>query len=322
MLRFTHAEEVEPLAVLLGLPGSTTAADSDRPYTYANNPDRFSLAVDFEQRFAGFAPPPLPAPRPAVQVVDRHTVAYWRFDVAGQSVTDGATIKDQTGKGNDLTVRRLAGSGPGTLTLSTDHHDGAPAHASLRFDGGQGPDRGAILYTGAGAANNSMKFLDGYTIEAFVKLPDPFVGNHAWMGVLSWEGRSGDAGKHSGYSPLEPTCSLNLSPERFLQYVVYSQVGDHNPTSWSHAVPIGEWQHVAIVNDGKRSVVWVNGSAIARNPTLPAAGIATLGRPFVIGATSYDLQYGQGFYGWIGDVRITDRPLPRTQFLPDGHWAG
>ena len=40
VLRFTHAEEVEPLAVLLGLPGSTQGAAASRPYTYANNPWR------------------------------------------------------------------------------------------------------------------------------------------------------------------------------------------------------------------------------------------------------------------------------------------
>jgi hypothetical protein len=28
--------EIEPLAVLLGLPGSTRAADTDDPYTYLN----------------------------------------------------------------------------------------------------------------------------------------------------------------------------------------------------------------------------------------------------------------------------------------------
>ena len=283
--------------------------------------DRFSLEIDFAARFAGFAPPALPAPRPARQVIGRHTVAYWRFDTAGQSVADGAVVADQTGKGNDLTVRHLANSTAETLTVSADHHVGAPAHASLRFDGGRGPDRGAILQTGAQAALNSMKFLDGFTIEAFVKLPEPFVGNHDWMGIFSWEGRSGDAGKHSGYSPLEPTCSLNLSPERFLQYVLYTEDGDHNPTSWSHALPTGVWQHVAIVNDGRRSIVWVDGSEIVRNPTQPSHGIATLGLPFTLGATSFDLQYGQGFYGWIGDVRITDRPLKPTEFLPAGHFV-
>ena len=40
VLRFTHAEEIIPLAVLLDLPGSTEAADPDQPYTYRNNPWR------------------------------------------------------------------------------------------------------------------------------------------------------------------------------------------------------------------------------------------------------------------------------------------
>ena len=282
--------------------------------------DRFSLEIDFAARFAGFAPPALPAPRPAARVIDRHTAAYWRFDAAGQSVADGAVVRDLSGRGNHLTVRRLANATEQTLTVSADHHVGAPAHASLRFDGGQSPDRGAILHTAPDAALNSMKFLDGYTIETFVKLPEPFVGEHAWMGILSFEGRAGDAGKQSGWSPLEPTCSLNVSGERFLQYVLYSEVGDHNPTSWSHALPTGVWQHVAVVNDGRRSVVHVNGSPIARNPRGPARGIATVGRPFVLGATSFDLRYGQGFYGWLGDVRITERPLEPARFLPAGHY--
>lgn len=121
-------------------------------------------------------------------------------------------VKDLTGRGNDLTVRRLHSSGAEALTWSPEHHRGQPAHASLRFDGGQGPDRGAVLTTADGAALNSEKFPRGYTIETFVRLPEPFEGNHDWMGILSWEGRNGDAGKTTGWSPLEPTCSLNLSP--------------------------------------------------------------------------------------------------------------
>ncbi|MFF0410495.1 histidine-type phosphatase [Kitasatospora sp. NPDC004745] len=40
VLRFTHAEEIEPLAALMGLPGSTAPADPGQPYTYRNNPWR------------------------------------------------------------------------------------------------------------------------------------------------------------------------------------------------------------------------------------------------------------------------------------------
>jgi hypothetical protein len=79
------------------------------------------------------------------------------------------------------------------------------------------------------------------------------------MGILSWAGRSGDAGKHSGWSQDEPTCSLNLSGERFPRFVVYPVPGDADPTSWSHALPVGRWTHVAVVNDGRHTVIYVDG---------------------------------------------------------------
>ncbi|MFF3976084.1 histidine-type phosphatase [Streptomyces sp. NPDC001828] len=40
VFRFTHAEEIEPLAALMGLPGSTSPARPDEPYAYGNNPWR------------------------------------------------------------------------------------------------------------------------------------------------------------------------------------------------------------------------------------------------------------------------------------------
>ncbi len=272
--------------------------------------DRFSIAIDFDERFADFDPPVLPPARPASTVVSRNTVAYWRFDGVSQAVTAGSVVRDLSGHGNDLYVRQ-----PEAISLSAEHHVNQPAHASLRFDGGKNPDHAGLLKTGDHAPLNSEKFLNGYTIELFLKLPEPFEGDHSWMGILSWEGRMADAGKTNGYNPNEPTCSLNLSGERFLQYVVYPAVQDASPTSWSHALPTGRWMHVAVVNNGQRSIVYVDGSKIARNPSQPSTGIATLGRPFVLGATSYNLGYGQGFYGWMGDVRITNRALKPEQFL-------
>jgi hypothetical protein len=52
-----------------------------------------------------------------------------------------------------------------------------------------------------------------------------------------------------------------------------------------------------------------------------AAGVAvpgpdgTLGKPFVIGGTQFAEQFGQGFYGWIGDIRVVSRALRPDQFL-------
>ncbi|TWE23380.1 LamG-like jellyroll fold domain-containing protein [Prauserella muralis] len=285
--------------------------------------DHFSVSIDFAERFAGFAPVVVPPPRPASAVMPRGTVAYWRFDGAGlgEAGTDGRVIapgtvaRDLTGNGNDLRAQRLHDSAPEVLTWSAEHHDAQPAHASLRFDGGKSPDRGAVLRTGANAPLNSMRFESGYTIETFVKLPEPFEGDHAWMGILSWEGKARDAGKFSGWSADEPTCSLNLSPERFLQFVVYPVPVDADPTSWSHAVPVGRWMHLAVVNDGRRTVLYVDGSRIARNAAEYSRGISTLGKPFALGGTQFNEQYGQGFYGWIGDTRIVSRALRPEEFL-------
>ncbi|CAM4205370.1 LamG-like jellyroll fold domain-containing protein [Kibdelosporangium persicum] len=281
--------------------------------------DRFSVEIDFRRRFAGFAPPVLPRPRPASAVLVRGTVAYWRFDAEGLSdgkaVKPGSVARDLTGNGNDLTVQYLHSSTPDVLTWSQDHHDNQPAHASLTFAGGKQPDRGAILRAGNTAPINSMRFESGYTIETFIRLPAPFEGDHAFMGILSWEGRSGDAGKSSGWSPEEPTCSLNVSGERFLQFVVYPVPVDDDPTSWSHAIPIGRWTHVAVVNDGRRTVMYVDGAKIARNAAAESTGISTLGKPFVIGATQFALRYGHGFYGSVGDTRIVARALRPGEFL-------
>jgi hypothetical protein len=288
--------------------------------------DRFSLSIDFDDRFKGFAPITAPAARPASAVLLPGTVAYWRFDASGlagaggTAVAVGAVAKDFTGLGNDLVVQRLGSSPADVLTSSPEHHLGQPAHASLYFDGGQSPTRGAVLMTGAKAPINRLKFESRYTIEAFLKLPEPFEGNHNWMGILSWAGRAGEAGKTNGYDPdNEAPVSVNLSPERFLQYAVYPAKQDAQPTSWSHALPTGRWMHLAIVNDGKHTVIYIDGSKIARNPGQRSTGIATVGKPFVLGGTQNAETFGQGFYGWMGDVRIVSRPLDPSDFLtPDG----
>lgn len=314
--------DVETFSPWLGAKQNPTALESEH-VELSGDVDRFTVEIDFDERFAAFAPPVLPVPLPPSAVMPRGTVAYWRFDEAGLAaagadgapVAPGTVARDLTGNGNDLTSSLLHASGPETLTWSAEHHDAQPAHASLRFDGGKGPDRGAVLRTGPNAPVNSAKFESGYTIETFLKLPEPFEGDHAWMGILSWEGRAGDAGKHSGWSDDEPTCSLNLSGERFLQFVVYPVPGDADPTSWSHAIPVGRWMHVALVNDGRHTVMYVDGSKIVRNASEESRGISTLGKPFAIGGTQLDLKYEQGFYGWIGDTRIVSRALRPDQFL-------
>ncbi len=78
---------------------------------------------------------------------------------------------------------------------------------------------------------------------------------------------------------------------------------------------MGRWTHVAIVNDGKRTIIYVDGSPIARNPSQASTGIATLGKPFALGGTQSAETFGQGYYGWLGDVRIVARALKPKEFM-------
>ncbi|MFI9487253.1 LamG-like jellyroll fold domain-containing protein [Promicromonospora sp. NPDC052451] len=314
--------DVETFSPWLGAKPDPTPLENEH-VELSGDVDRFTVEIDFDERFAAFAPPVVPAPRPPSAVMPRGTVAYWRFDEAGLAgaaadgapVAPGTVVRDLSGNGNHLTSVLLHDSAPAALTWSAEHHDDQPAHASLRFDGGKGPDRGAVLHTGPHAPVNGMTFESGYTIETFVKLPEPFQGDHSWMGILSWEGRAGDAGKSGGWSEDDAPCSLNVTGERFLQFVVYPVPIDDDPTSWSHALPVGRWTHIAIVNDGRYTTLYVDGSKIARNAATVSRGISTVGKPFALGGTQGAGTFGQGFYGWIGDTRIVSRALRPEQFL-------
>ncbi len=72
------------------------------------------------------------------------TAAYWRFE----SPVGGGTVRDLSGRGNDLTVVTVGG---GALGWSADHHPDQPGHGSLEFQGFKSPLRGAYLRTVDGA---------------------------------------------------------------------------------------------------------------------------------------------------------------------------
>jgi hypothetical protein len=273
----------------------------------------FSVPVDFDARFNGFAPASVRGPRPARSVVVPGTLAYWRFDGATAGSPAGG-IRDQSGNGNDLTRVSLGGS-DAALTFSDDHHLDSPAHASLRFLGGKDPIRGAYLRTADGAPLNKATLARGYTIEAFVKLPSDFDdGTHAWCGLFSRMGSGADAGK-TGDDPSEPTGTLNLDSGGTAQWAVFPLNQNKIVTNWSHILPKNKWWHLAVVNDGTHTVMYVDGCPVVGNPSTPANGVAATGDFWMLGAYDYNRIVEQSFYGWLGDVRVVGRPLTPRDFL-------
>jgi hypothetical protein len=267
--------------------------------------NRFSIPIDFAERFARFAPVPVRPARPASQLIVPGTAAYWRFD---GPATD--QVPDQSGKGNHLTRVLLAGEAP---TASAEFHPEQPGHASWLFPGGKNPARGGYLRTADDAPLNAMTFKSGYTIEAFVKLADDGQ-DHSWEGLLCRLGTGRDAGK-TGSDPDEPTVKLGFSGGLELQWAVYPFDKNDTFTNWGHEMVAGRWFHLAIVNDGRHSIVYVDSSELLRNPATPSNGLATAGKPWLVGAGHYANTVDQGFAGNIGELRIVTRALKPSQFL-------
>ncbi|WP_248294617.1 LamG-like jellyroll fold domain-containing protein [Actinoplanes sp. TBRC 11911] len=203
------------------------------------------------------------------------------------------------------------------LVWSADHHPDQPAHASLTFAGGKNPLHGAYLTTAAKAALNAETFGRGFTIEAFVKFPlDWSSSNNAWSAVLSRWGEAGKAGKSGANTDLqEPVASLSFSDGREPQFNVYPLNQKSPTTNWGHSLPEDTWWHVAVVNDGRHTTLYVEGAETIDNPDTVSNGIATLGLQWMLGGYEYGGKIDQIFHGSVGDVRIVNRALPVDQFM-------
>ncbi|MDX2695206.1 Tat pathway signal sequence domain protein [Streptomyces ipomoeae] len=274
--------------------------------------DRFSVDIDFDKRFAGFAPVPARPARPVSKMLVPGTVAYWRFDGRQDGAAVSGTIEDRSGHGNDLTLVTVGG---GTLAWSADHHPDQPGHGSLEFHGGKPPLKGAYLRTVDGAPLNSATFEDGYTIEAFYRLPaDWNPSNHAWAGILGRTGTGGAAGRTQD-DPDEPLATLSLSNDREPQWAVRPLNQQGIATNWGQETPLETWWHLAVVNDGEHTTMYVQGCPVVRNPRATAIGLTSVGLPWLLGGYEYGGRIDQILHGRLGDVRIVERALPVKSFM-------
>ncbi|WP_394845401.1 hypothetical protein LZC95_51270 [Pendulispora brunnea] len=277
--------------------------------------NRFVETIDFGARFSGFrgpAAPPPPAPLSVEQVVVPGTVAYYRFEnTAGGAVGD--TIPDRSGRGNDLTRVTSSGGAAADITWTNEYHPAQPSRGALFFNGSKSKPP-SYLRTVDSAPVNTMTFAGGYTIEAFVRPPADCCSDHAWMGVLSRFAPGSASGK-TGDDPSEPLATLSFTDSPMLQWAIFPTNYDGIKTNWSHIFAADIWHHVAIVNDGHRTVMYVDGAPEVRNPRSETVGIAAADKPWLIGAYSYDSKVEQAYYGWLGDVRIVDHALTPAQFM-------
>jgi hypothetical protein len=140
--------------------------------------------------------------------------------------------------------------------------------------------------------------------------------NNAWMAVLSRWGEAGKAGKSGrNTDPQEPVATLSLSDGREPQFNSYPLNQNYPTTNWGHSLPEDTWWHVAVVNLGRHTVLYVDGCPTVDNPSTASIGITSLGLPWMLGGYEYGGKIDQIFHGWIGDVRIVNRPPSTDEFM-------
>ncbi|SDE08398.1 LamG-like jellyroll fold domain-containing protein [Auraticoccus monumenti] len=305
--------------------GNPLAGDVARPTRAIDRAvDQFSLEIDFAERFAGFAPAPgRAAAAPVEASLVEGTVAYWRLgDTGRRRGQDGRPVPagtpglaDLSGRGNDLRMVTPEGTPRGSLVYRDDADPQQPGAGSLEFTTNQA----SYLQTVPGAPLEEERFEDGYTIEAFVRLPeDCCSGDRQWMGILSRLATGADEGKTGGWSTAAPIATLSVSPSRQLQWEMYPTNLPTTLTNWGHEMEDEVWRHVAVVNDGSTTTVYVDGAPIARNPSATSVGIDGDPSPWLVGASSFDGEVEKSFAGRLGDVRIAERALSPQEWLTAG----
>jgi hypothetical protein len=257
------------------------------------------------------------------------TVAHWRFygGSNGAVVPSGARINDVTGANplvrDQLNQGGIVGAAAGDVVWSSDHHRLSSAPGSVGFlNTDKNAPRLSYFLTDASAAINAQTFAtSGYTIEAFIKInPAWDKAKHAWMNIMTRDGKRGDLAGFDGGDPESPPLLFAISSLREVQWEVVPAVSGQRDAmaSWSGEIIAGNWVHIAIVNDPVThdTIMYVEGAPVLRNSS-NVVGLATLSAssPWVVGGGSWDGARADGFFGNIGEVRVAAAALPATQWL-------
>ncbi len=337
-------------------PKATLNAFDQAVLTGAN--EEFTIKMDFAKRFARFnkdfkaaAPthtslveqaralilanytdPAITTQKPAADSEDypqvSGTLAHWRFfgGADGQPVPVGQVIQDRTGNNPvsraALNIDGVVGAQLGDVVWSNDHHYLSAAPGSVRFlNTDKNTPRMSYFTTATTAVLNAETVPNGYTVEAFIKIDRDWTAQkHAWMNIMTRDGKRGDLPGFNGGDPESPPLLFAISSLREIQWeVVPERTGARDAkTNWSGEIIADKWRHVAIVNDNTthETILYVEGAPVLRN-TSDAPGLATLAAnmPWVIGAGSWDGARADGFFGSIGEVRIVNHALLPSQWL-------
>lgn len=260
--------------------------------------------------------------------VSAATVADWQFNengVKSGSIESGnMVIKDQSGKGNDLTMRTYGAKYAETAFFSQESIDGESGSIFLNGYGGSGTTlsgeaTGVDFVTVDSASINSNSFVNGYTIEILYKMPDDWTTADRWTSLISRLGTTSAIDTENE----KVTTVVHVSNCKEIQFIPANRYNQSTLSSnvWSVAMDKAEnWYHIVITNDGKSIRTFVNGSESFRDAVTssmqglyadPNDGRFRIGSR-VIASTNLPYRFTRGY---IQEIRISDTALSKEDWL-------
>ncbi len=243
--------------------------------------------------------------------VSAATVADWQFNpegVSSGSINDGSmVIADQSGNGNNLTMRTFGLNFRKTASFVDDSIDGNGGSIFLNGNLLQG---GIDFVTVDNAPINKNNFQNGYTIEIIYKMPADWSQLDRWQNIFARLSPS-----YAGVEEPNVSVAYNISNCKEIQI----QTRDKD-TAWSIAMDKAEnWYHIVIIGDSNGIRSYVNGCESFRNITNtngqglyadPSDGRFRIASTFNGGTNP-----SKYLRGYIQEIRISDTALAKKDWL-------
>lgn len=323
----------------------------DQAFLEAPN-QQYQVKLDFSERFADFGGfQPGPADQPSLTKKARDiildgftppeggtlelagndadyvevpgTLAHWRFGETAPGVVQPGQVFEDVAGDSDLTRVALDDSGStaqaGDVTVTDETNPYSSDPGAVCFVADKRESRFSYLKSAAGTPVTETSFPNGYTIETFVKMDASWTADgNGWSKAVV---RSGNRETMPGmpWSQWDRTASptalgiSNLREFQFTEVPTTTSKGDR--TAWSGEIMTDTWQHVAVVNEGTTTTMYVDGAPVLRNATDTGGASANAGMPWILGADWVDDKATNGWNGCIGETRIIDHPTTPDQWL-------
>ncbi|GAA3576416.1 LamG-like jellyroll fold domain-containing protein [Marinobacter xestospongiae] len=284
----------------------------------------FSVPMDFDARFSAFNQGAVDDEPGNID----DTQAYWILDEAHRATTTNGNVEflDASGNGNSLHLASFndpQGDLSNYFSLTNEpapfgYADGAASFRGNNRVGGYYLTTEAPGLTFSTSESGNAGYLPTYTIEAIVRLPEDWSSeDNKWSGILNHRPQISRVCDYHQVdcSGGDASLGLNVSSLKEFQWVSTSQNGK-GPDNWSWEVMNGYWYHIALINDGEKVQMYVDGSLVMRTGVGEQQGLLVEpGQPWSIGINSWEGEPGNLFAGDIAEIRINRRVLDRSEWL-------